>query len=241
MSALAHYLEEEGISTTVIALIRPHVEKARPPRALWVPFELGRPVGAPQRPGFQTDVIRAALALLHRNNGPVILEDYPHDEPEASDDPGWRAADLGGAKTILDEVAALKANYDKQVRATGRTTVGVSGLSIETAAAFVARIDSADPMPNPRRDLAEVQMLRFAVDDLKAFYLEAVDVGGTRPSSRQLYDWLWNETLLGKRVRAMRRASIEHPDNKRRLAAWWLVPDAWSTRTEVKQMREIDH
>jgi hypothetical protein len=47
VSALGHYLEEEGIPTVAISLIRPQTEKTKPPRALWVPFELGRPFGPP--------------------------------------------------------------------------------------------------------------------------------------------------------------------------------------------------
>jgi len=53
----------------------------RPPRALWVPFDLGRPFGAPRAAALQTEVLRAALALLERQDGPVILEDFPHDAP----------------------------------------------------------------------------------------------------------------------------------------------------------------
>ncbi|HVH82241.1 MAG TPA: selenoprotein B, partial [Stellaceae bacterium] len=60
MSALGHYLEEEGIATVAIALIRPQAENTRPPRALWVPFELGRPIGPPSDPAFQKRVIMTA-------------------------------------------------------------------------------------------------------------------------------------------------------------------------------------
>jgi hypothetical protein len=49
VSALGHYLEEEGIATVAISLIRPQTENTKPPRALWVPFELGRPFGPPTR------------------------------------------------------------------------------------------------------------------------------------------------------------------------------------------------
>lgn len=63
MSALGHYLEEEGIATVVIALIRPQAENTRPPRALWVPFELGRPIGPPGDAAFQKRVILAALGI----------------------------------------------------------------------------------------------------------------------------------------------------------------------------------
>ena len=61
MSALGHYLEEEGIATTQISLIREHTEAMKPPRALWVPFVLGRPFGVPNDAAFQRRVVLAAL------------------------------------------------------------------------------------------------------------------------------------------------------------------------------------
>ena len=62
VGGLAHYFEDEGLSTTQISLIRVHTERIQPPRALWVPFDLGRPIGAPDNPDFQTRVVRAALS-----------------------------------------------------------------------------------------------------------------------------------------------------------------------------------
>ena len=105
---LAHFIEDEGIATTAISLVREHTERIRPPRALWVPFELGRPLGAPDAPDFQREVLRAALALLERPAGPVI-EDYPHEAPLASATAdGWAcpvalpAPELGeGDATVL--------------------------------------------------------------------------------------------------------------------------------------------
>ena len=75
MGGLAHYLEEESVATTQISLIREHTEIIRPPRALWVPFELGRPLGRPVNPALQTRVLIAALKLLEAEDGPV-LEDF---------------------------------------------------------------------------------------------------------------------------------------------------------------------
>ena len=64
MSALGHFLETAGIATTGISLVREHSARMAPPRALWVPFELGRPFGAPGDAAFQHRVLGAALALL---------------------------------------------------------------------------------------------------------------------------------------------------------------------------------
>lgn len=78
MGGLAHYLEDEGIPTTQISLIREHTTTMRPPRALWVPFPLGRPFGAPDDPALQRRTLLAALKLLEADAGPV-LDDFPVD------------------------------------------------------------------------------------------------------------------------------------------------------------------
>ena len=87
VSALAHYLEEEGLATVAISLIRPQTENTKPPRALWVPFELGRPFGPPNDPEFQKRVVRTALRMLELEHGPVVIEDFPDDDPRAQPDP----------------------------------------------------------------------------------------------------------------------------------------------------------
>ena len=92
MGAVSHFLEDEGIATTGISLVRVNTERMELPRFLWVPFELGRPFGAPHEPEFQRRVLRAALGLLERRDGPVVLEDFPDDAPAGADDddgPGW--------------------------------------------------------------------------------------------------------------------------------------------------------
>ena len=75
MGALGHYLEAEGLATTQISLIREHTASIRPPRALWVPFMLGRPLGDPGEAEGQRSVLNAVLSLLERAEGPV-LEDH---------------------------------------------------------------------------------------------------------------------------------------------------------------------
>jgi hypothetical protein len=107
VSALAHYLEEEGVPTVAISLIRLHTEKVGPPRALWVPFELGRPLGAPKDEKFQLRVITAALRLLEAAPGPVVLEDFPDDDPTAVDLPGWQPPfDLTAGEIDVGRVSA---------------------------------------------------------------------------------------------------------------------------------------
>src|SRR5580692_2095127 len=89
-------LEERGFSTVTIASVRTQAEKTRPPRALWTTSQLGRPFGEPGDVSFQRRVLLAALSLLERTDGPVILEDFNEDPPGWQDTPGWQAPPLVG-------------------------------------------------------------------------------------------------------------------------------------------------
>jgi hypothetical protein len=67
-------IEREGISTVSISLLREVTEVIRPPRALFVPYQLGYPLGAPNDPSLQHRIISRALSLLERTDVPVIEE-----------------------------------------------------------------------------------------------------------------------------------------------------------------------
>ena len=88
VSALAHMLETHGTPTVAIGLVRPRIDRARPPRGLWTPFQLGRLLDEPGDSEFQRRVLLRALGLLERGDGPVILEDFPDDPPSWFDAPG---------------------------------------------------------------------------------------------------------------------------------------------------------
>ena len=80
---LAHYFEKHGIASVAISLIRLTAEKVAPPRSLWVPFDLGRPFGEPNNQEVQSRVIRHALSLVQKKEGP-ILELFPDSTTQKS-------------------------------------------------------------------------------------------------------------------------------------------------------------
>ena len=227
MGGLAIYFEEEGLATTQISLIRIHSERTVPPRALWVPFELGRPLGVPNDPDFQKRVMTAAFALLDEEDGP-ILADYPEDVPEGAADidedsmtgmmcpidlpkpPDASAPTSEIGKALVQEIGSLAPWYDLAVRTRGRTTVGPSGLSIDACAKYLsAFLDDQDAAP-PRDDMPAGRVLKLAFEDLKAYYGEAITAQPGFTTSKQIEDWLFNETVLGKalwRLRAICRDS----------------------------------
>jgi hypothetical protein len=237
VGALGHYLEEEGIATVGISLIRPQSENTKPPRALWVPFELGRPFGPPSDPAFQKRVILAALRMLERDTGPVVIEDFPNDDPRAIPDPAWRppfiptAVATGSAETLAagleTEILRLRGTHELWVSQHWRTTVGLSGLPIGECAQYIADWLRGEVPPSPREGFSAPLILRFAVDDLKAFCLEAAAAGRAKPSSRQLGDWLWNETATGAAIQALRIALQTSEDERLRLiVSNFMVPAA---------------
>jgi hypothetical protein len=238
VSALAHYLEEEGVPTVAISLIRRQTENTKPPRALWVPFELGRPFGPPSDPGFQKRVVVAALQLLERENGPVIIEDFPEDDPRALPDPNWcpplppavitdRSPEALTSQ-LEDEIQLVRDPYERRLARLGRTTVGLSGLSIPEFGRYAADWLRGKAHASPREGFSAVLMLRFAVDDLKACYLEAAAAAGpAKPSSKQLGDWFWNGTVGGAIILALREAYLASEDERLKLIAGnFLVPGA---------------
>lgn len=75
---IAAELERQGISTVALQLLREIAEAVRPPRALFVPFPHGYPLGRPHDPARQRAVLEAALRVLEGPGeaGPVLAE-YP--------------------------------------------------------------------------------------------------------------------------------------------------------------------
>ena len=65
--------------------------------------------------------------------------------------------------------------------------------------------------------------LRFAIDDLKAYALEAALVDG-RPSSQQQGDWLWNGIALGAALQVLRRDCLAYDDERVKAVAAFFVP-----------------
>jgi len=70
-------IEYAGISTVSISLLREITEKIRPPRALFVSYPLGYPLGEPNNAALQTRIMQSAFALLTRTDAPVLESFHP--------------------------------------------------------------------------------------------------------------------------------------------------------------------
>jgi hypothetical protein len=73
---IASVIEKAGIPTACLSLLREVAEKVRPPRALFVPFQHGYPLGEPERPELQHAIIGQAMDLLPSREALPILTDF---------------------------------------------------------------------------------------------------------------------------------------------------------------------
>jgi len=197
-AAIAYYLESEGIASTGISLVREITEAMKPPRMLWTSFPFGYPLGKPGDSAFQHQVIEAALALLQRDDLPV-LEDFPLDVPFTAEAPAcaislarpeidvtsWRAR-------LKNEILLMTPWYNRSMKRRGRTMVGVCDASIDE---ITERL--ADWLDAPDGDLPDLTWFKYAMEDVKAFYSEAMiaEPGDYPPG--YIMARFWNETAFG--------------------------------------------
>jgi hypothetical protein len=221
VGALGHYLERAGVPTAQISLIREQTAAINPPRALWVPFILGRPFGVPNDAAFQRKVLLALLRTFEAASGPV-LEDYPEDAPaDPGDTEGYACpvsfaraegdpSDLAAA--LLSEIDQLAVWYELAKRRRGRSTVGISGMPFADAARFVGSFLGDAPLPNPQPDTALGTLLKRCCDDIKAYYFEALGAQPGQLSAHAVDQSFWRESAAGRAFIALREVGRKHAD-----------------------------
>ncbi|MEM7220966.1 MAG: hypothetical protein AAF515_21580 [Pseudomonadota bacterium] len=211
MCALGYHLEAHAIASVCVTLVRENAAALQPPRALWVPFPLGRPMGAPNAPAFQRRVLRAGLDLLRRDAGPV-LEDFPDDAPASAEAEApacpvsfGAPATASWSQRLTQERAALAPWYElSRRRRDGRTLVGLYAGGIDAALITLADCLQSDRVP-------DIGWLKPAIEDLKSYYLEALTAQPGRYAPEALDRRIWFETELGAALHELHRRYAAHP------------------------------
>ena len=191
-----------------IALVREHAEAVKPPRALTVPFPFGLALGRAEDPAYQHRVLRATLDLLAMDQTPVLAQ-WPEDETrpvklvQASHVEHTGAAEGDPA----NELTKLRAFYERWLEVSGgRTGVGISGVPQRQFRKLVRFLeayrsgDEAADVPERTAGVAVHQYVRYAVDDLKAFYYEARMAQRKDQSPADLHTWFWSETAMARLI-----------------------------------------
>jgi hypothetical protein len=241
VSGLAHYFEAEGLATVLVGFVREHIEMIKPPRALWLDFPMGRPLGKPNDAEFQLKVIRAAFDLFDRPAGPV-LEDFPEVIPVKNGRMGYALPpefvfttdDIGDVDALLAgvqaEVEALRPAYDAAVAARGRTTVGASELAIDGLAPHIAEFVKGGKPKSPRKGLSPIPALKLVIEDLQAYYSEARTHRDGIDDFELLGRWFWEESKAGQLILWLEALALESEDRVlRQIVDMSLVtPRFWS-------------
>gem|GEM_PF-54911 len=169
MSVIQREIEKAGVATVSLSLVKEFTQKVRPPRALWVPFAFGRPLGAPGNVKVQRKVLTKAFALLKMESGPV-LEDFQLDPEDEQLDAQYQTmgkrcgptgcsldemfadtpADVfvetaygGNFAAVLQEIDTLQSAHQRyRAQRKGRTSIGASGITPEHIAESARAIDA---------------------------------------------------------------------------------------------------
>lgn len=200
--ALAHVLEAQGLATIQLSSVRGHTERIKPPRALYCEFPFGRPLGKPNDAAFQRSVIMAAFALLERPAGPV-LEDFPEHVPDAGEEPlacNLPPAFSGETPSVIDEARGLRSAYERQLKRSGRTSVGITGNVDSIPALLEAFLKiAAGTLPE---DAGLPSEPHRAALDVRAYYEEAaLALADHVPQARATETWFFQQTEAGKLLR----------------------------------------
>ena len=207
MCTLAHVFEAAGLTTVVLASMYEVAKRMAPPRALYCEFPLGRPLGRPDDPALQRDVLDRALALVEASE--TVLETYPltiesDETPLACSIPPRFDATLPPA---VDEAHGLRAAYERSLQARRVTEVGraIGADQVTDALAVLHQWAQGAPWketPLPGKITISV------CHDIRAYYTEAALhlATGPAPGARSAEAWFFEETEAGKTMLAARAA-----------------------------------
>jgi hypothetical protein len=210
VGTLASVLEQAGIATVALSLIRQQVETTRPPRALHCEFPLGRPLGRPGDVPLQRRVLDAAFALLEADSGPVLV-DFDEVLDDAADEPlvcTIPPAEVGDVHPAEAEARGLLPAWRRSFATHGRTTVGkvVGADGVPEVVGRFARVAGGESW----KDVGLVGDPTKLAGDVRNFYEEAslALVDGV-PSARQAESWFVGQTQAGDVMQRARLAMKE--------------------------------
>jgi hypothetical protein len=201
------------------------------PRFLWVPFELGRPFGAPHEPDFQRRVLRAALELLEREDGPVVLEDFPEDAPVATrpdDGEAWSCpvsfrptheSEPELVREALAEISRLAPWHEIWVERGGRAAPLASGLAHADVLRGLGALAEGREPPGPATDLPLIEWVRLGCDDVRTWYLEAARGRPGGVSAAELNAWFWEQTAFARLIASVATVLTRSADPRLQLFA----------------------
>ena len=207
VSAIAHVLEAQGLTTLTIGSVPEHIENTRPPRGLICHFPLGRPLGRPNDRDFQHRVFAALFTLLEADSGPVLetfdtrLDDIAEEQLVCALPPRLDPDE----HPAVDEARALKNAYERAVAKHGnRVGVGreIQAQDIPAALEAFVRVEQGCPI----EDAGIPGVPMRVAQDIRGYYqTAALELAEHSPGAWAGENWFYNETQAGKLMLRVRR------------------------------------
>jgi hypothetical protein len=182
---------------------------------------MGRPLGVPGDAAFQRRVLLAALRLLESPAGPVLAE-YSEDAPQVESDEteglacavsfATAATAEGLAGAVQQEIAELAPWHELATRKHGRSIATLSGLTTSAAAKFLTDFVEVPSTPVYREGLNIELALRLAVQDLRAYYVEAAAAQPGARTALAAQKWLYQDTAFGQLLFKLRETCLASAD-----------------------------
>ena len=216
---LAHFFESSGFSTVLVGFVKEHIQAIKPPRALWLDFPMGRPLGKPNDPEYQKKIIRSAFDLFNESSGPV-LRDFPDVIPVKDGRMGYalpvdlviNKKDIGNIDLLVEEVKAeiknLGPEYKKALSFRERTTVGASEMMISDYIDYISLFVKGEIPKSPRKGIGPVPLLKLVVEDLQAYYTETITFRDKIDDFEKIGTWFWEETKAGRLILCLESVSL---------------------------------
>lgn len=104
-----------------------------------------------------------------------------------------------------DEFSQMRSWYDLAREKRGRTTASTSASGVEKLIDTVTGFVRTGSIVGGADEIAQSTALRIAVEDLKAYYFEAVSIQPGQPTdSKPLAEWFWGQTAAAKVIGKIR-------------------------------------
>jgi hypothetical protein len=204
---LAHIFEAAGLSTVVLTPMKDIAERMKVPRALYTAFPVGRPLGKPRDKTFQSEVLKAAFCLLEAPEGPIISE-FPEKISSENAEPllcSLPPRVNTNVHPAVDEAQAFKAAYDRALRKTKRTSVGMQIVAEEVPEGiekFLKIVEGTDWSAVG----FSAESIYGTAKDIRAYYEEiCCELAEGEIGAWATEEWFYDSTAAGQVILQARR------------------------------------
>jgi hypothetical protein len=184
-------------------------------------------------------VLLSVLQLLEAKEGP-ILKDFNEEPPFLENTTSVLACPINiprqDAQTnelgklclsFKTEIASLRPWYEIHLTKHKRTVVGASKLTLEEIGTFICSFLEGNEMNIPIGDIFFADKLKFSIDDLKAYYFEAMisQPGQEDITIKVFTDWFWRESQAGKALIKLKMMCLKNDNSMiQKVGKSFIVP-----------------